>query len=61
MWVCGYRVSGTAFEAVQRMPPAANEVKFQKGLYLVVVQWNNVTQTSITALVGAIQKSLPDR
>lgn len=61
VWVCGYRVSGTAFEAAQRMRAAAREVKFQKGLYLIVVQWNNVSQASITTLVGAVQRSIPDR
>lgn len=59
VWVCGYRVSASAFDAAQRMPAAADEVKFQKGLYLVVVQWKNVSQAAITALVSAIQRSLP--
>jgi len=59
VWACGYRVSGSAFDAWQRMNSAANEVKFQKGQYLVIVQWNNVSQTSITALVSALQRSLP--
>lgn len=59
VWVCGYRVSGSAFDAWQRMNSAANEVKFQKGNYLVIVQWSNVSQADITALVGAIQRILP--
>jgi hypothetical protein len=58
VWVCGYRVS--AFEAEQRMPSTANEVKFHRGVYLVVVHWDNVPHAAITALVGAIQRSLPD-
>jgi hypothetical protein len=57
--VCGYRVS--AFEAEQRMPFSANQVKFHKGVYLVIVQWNDASQASITALVGAIQRNLPER
>jgi hypothetical protein len=57
VWVCGYRVS--AFEAEQRMPSAANEVKFHRGVYLVVVHWNNLIQANVTALVSAIQRSLP--
>jgi hypothetical protein len=61
VWICGYRVSATAFEAAQRMPPAAQQVNFQKGLYLVIVHWNNVSQTSITTLIRAIQRGLPDR
>jgi len=56
--VCGYRVS--AFEAEQRMPSAPNQVKFHKGVYLAIVHWDNVSQTAITTLVGAIQRSLPD-
>lgn len=57
--VCGYRVS--AFEAEQRMPPAANEVKFHRGVYLVLVHWDNVSHSAITALVGALERSLPDK
>ncbi len=60
VWVCGYRVSGSAFEALQHMQAGAQEVKFQKGLYMVVAQWKNVSQTGITALITAIQKRLPD-
>ena len=59
VWVCGYRASASAFDASQRMPSAAGEVQFQKGLYLVVVQWKNVSQAAITALVSAIQRALP--
>jgi hypothetical protein len=58
-WVCGYRVSASAFDAAQRMPPAPSEVRFQKGPYFVVVQWNQVSQASITALVSALQRTLP--
>ncbi len=29
VWVCGYRASGSAFDAVQRTPAAAQAVKFQ--------------------------------
>jgi hypothetical protein len=61
VWACGYRVSATAFEAAQRMPPAAQQVNFQKGKYLVIVRWSGVSQTAITTLVRAIQRSLPDR
>ncbi len=61
VWVCGYRVSASAFEAAQRMPPAAQQVNFQKGRYFVVVHWNNVSQTSITTLIRAIQRRLPGK
>jgi len=47
------------------MTAAAHEVKFQKGLYLVVVQWNvqsdTTSQAAITALVGALEKTLPGK
>jgi hypothetical protein len=59
--VCGYRVSGSAFEAVQRTPALASSVKFQRGVYFVLVQWSNVSQTAITTLVHALQKSLPEK
>jgi hypothetical protein len=59
VWVCGYRATASAFDAAQRMPDAAGEVKFQKGLYLVVVRWKDVSQAAITALVSAIQRALP--
>ena len=61
VWVCGYRVSGNAFEALQQMRSAANEVKLQKGAYLLVAHWSNTSQAGITALVTAIQKSLPNQ
>lgn len=61
VWVCGYRASASAFEAAQRMPSAAQQVNFQKGQYFVVVHWNNVSQTAITTLIRAIQRTLPDK
>jgi hypothetical protein len=59
VWVCGYRISDSAFNAAQRMPSGGNAVKFQRGRYLIAIQWNNVSQTSIRALVVAIEKSVP--
>ncbi len=59
--VCGYHSKESAFEALQQLPPAANQVQFQKGVYLVIVQWNNVSEAGITALVTALQKTLPDQ
>lgn len=41
------------------MPAAPRQVAFQKGLYFVVVGWNQVSQASITALVSAIERALP--
>jgi len=61
VWTCGYGAAASALDASQRMPAAAREVKFQRGPYLVVVQWNNVSQTGITALVGAVERSIPDK
>jgi len=58
IWVCGYRVSGGAFDAAQRTPAAAQAVKFQEGNYLVLVKWNGVPKTNLTALIRAIQKTL---
>lgn len=59
VWVCGYRASASAFDAVQRMASAPSEVRFQKGLYLVVVAWSQVSQAGITTLVSAIERALP--
>jgi hypothetical protein len=61
VWACGYRASASAFDAAQRMPSAANTVKFQQGAYLVIVHWSSAPQAGITALVRSIQKSLPER
>ena len=57
--VCGYRVSASAFDAAQRMTPAPSEVRFQKGVYFVVVAWSQVSQAGITTLVSAIERALP--
>jgi hypothetical protein len=59
IWVCGYRASGSAFEAAQKMQSGAHAVKIQKGRYLVAARWGNVSQAGITALLTAIQKQLP--
>jgi hypothetical protein len=60
VWACEYGTQTSAFEAVQKMTPAAEEVKFHKGRYLIVVDWKNVSQENITTLVRAIQRSLPE-
>jgi hypothetical protein len=59
VWVCGYHVSASAFDAAQRMAPAPGEIRFQKGVYFAVVAWNGVSQAGITTLVSAIEKALP--
>ncbi len=56
--MCGYKASGSAFDAVQRTPAAAQAVKFQEGNYLVLVKWNAVPKANLTALIRAIQKTL---
>lgn len=58
VWVCGYKVSGSAFDAVQRARAEAQTVKFQEGNYLVLVKWNAVPKANLTALIRAIQKTL---
>ena len=57
--ICGYRVSASAFDAAQRMVPAPSEVRFQKGVYFVVVAWSQISQAGITTLVSAIERALP--
>ena len=59
VWICGYKASTSAFDAVQRARAEAQTVKFQAGSYLVLVKWNDVPKASLTALVRAIQKAVP--
>jgi hypothetical protein len=58
IWVCGYKVESSAFDATQRASAEARTVKFQEGKYLVLVKWNAVPKTSLTALIREIQKTL---
>jgi hypothetical protein len=58
VWLCGYKVRESAFNAVQRTRAEAQMVKFQEGSYLVLIQWNNVSKENLSALVRAIQKAL---
>jgi hypothetical protein len=58
VWICGYKASGSAFDAIQRVRAEAQAVKFQEGRYFVLVKWNNVPKASLTALVRAIEKAL---
>jgi hypothetical protein len=60
-WICWYKATANAFEAVQRARAEAQTVKFQEEHYLVLVKWNNVPKTSLTALIRAIQKSMQPR
>ncbi len=59
VWLCWYRQSANAFDAMQRARAEAQTVKFQKGHYLVFVKWNNAAREDLTALIRAIQKSVP--
>lgn len=56
--ICWYKVSGNAFEALQRTRAEAQAVKFQQAHYFVLVKWNNASKASLTALVRAIEKTL---
>ncbi len=57
-WVCWYKVAGSAFDAVQRVPAEAQTVKFQKDQWFVLLKWNNVSRADLTALIRAVQKAL---
>jgi hypothetical protein len=59
VWICVYKASTSAFDAVQRARAEAQTVKFQQGANLVLVKWNTVPKASVTALVRAIQKAVP--
>jgi hypothetical protein len=56
--ICWYKVSGNAFEALQRTRAEAQAVKFQQGHYFILVKWNNAPKADVTALVRAIEKAL---
>ena len=57
-WICWYKSTGNAFEAMQRARAEAQKVKFQEEHYFVLVKWNNVPKANLTALIRAIQKAL---
>jgi len=61
VWICGYKASTSAFDAVQRSRAEAQAVKFQQGSYLVLVKWNDAPKASLSALVRAIQKAIPSK
>lgn len=61
VWVCWYKASGSAFDAMQRARAEAQSVKFQEGNYLVLVSWNDIPNANLTALVRAIQKALAEK
>ena len=56
--ICWYKATASALEAVQRTRAEAQTVKFQEEHYFVLVKWNGVSQTDLTALIRAVQKSL---
>lgn len=57
--VCAFASEALALDAVQRTRAAADTVDFQQGRHFVTVRWNNVSQAEITALIRAIQRSVP--
>ncbi len=60
VWVCGYTSQSGAFDALQRMNPGPDEVRIQKGRYLVVTQWTAVPRAQVTVLMTAIERALPE-
>jgi hypothetical protein len=58
VWICWYKATGNAFEAMQRARAEAQAVKFQEEHYFILVKWNNVPKASLTTLVRAVQKAL---
>jgi hypothetical protein len=58
VWICWYKATGNAFEAMQRARAEAQAVKFQDEHYFILVKWNNVPKASLTVLVRALQKAL---
>ena len=56
--ICWYKVTGNAFEAVQRTRAEAQAVKFQQANFFVLVKWNDTPRTEVMALVRALEKAL---
>ncbi len=56
--ICWYKMSGNAFEAMQRTRAEAQAVKFQQEHYFILVKWNSAPKANVTALVRAIEKAL---
>jgi len=52
------KVSGAAFEMVQRWRAAPDTVCFDKGRYFVLVKWEQADRKALTAFVRALQKEL---
>ena len=61
VWACGFRVSGSAFDAEQRTRAEANTVKFQEGNFLVIARWTAGSRADVTSLIRTIQKSMQVR
>lgn len=56
--ICWYKVTGNAFEAMQRTRAEAQAVKFQQEHYFALVKWNNAPKAEISVLVRALEKAL---
>ena len=56
-----YRLKAEAagLEMMQRWRAEANSVAFFNRHYFVVVRWESADRAALTALVGALEKSLP--
>lgn len=52
------RVSGTAFEMMQRWRPSPDTVFFDKGRYFVLVKWEQADRQALRGFVRALQKEL---
>lgn len=61
VWTCGFRASGSAFDAEQRTRAEANTVKFQDGNFLVIARWTAGSRADVTSLIRTIQKSMQVR
>jgi hypothetical protein len=52
---------GLAFEAAQHWHATANSVCFDKDLYFVTVEWQQVDRTALRAFVRDIENAIGDR
>jgi hypothetical protein len=58
IWLCRFGTSSASFDAWQRVRADSQTVKFQEGVYLVLVKWSNTSTADLNALMRATQSAL---
>lgn len=58
IWLCRFSATSSAFDAWQRVRADSQTVKFQEGVYLVLVKGRNTSTRDLNALMRATQTAL---